>query len=272
MDDFKLLSPEEFDEQFINSQAKSAPVQPRESLIPKMENPSDGEVDIFTVNEVPEKAETPAINLGELYKSESMNNGMDVSELTGNKESKKKKSKGATALKVISIIMLVVTVVVFILGCFISAFLDIKGSNIAGMTFSSVSQNIDKMGLKKGDLIIAKQLPASDYTVNDFVAYPSESGEGCDIYNVQNALVNGDTSVFTLADPAGIYTMGLTKDSTDCRGSVLFYIPLLGGIINFAISNSVLVCALFVLLAALWCLIIILSGKSSSKPKKEDAE
>lgn len=272
MDEFKLKSPDEFDSEFVAKQVKAAPVQPRENLIPEMAKDEPiKEIEILPVEEEPAPA-APAVNISGLYTSESMNNGIDLSELTDSKEKKKKKSKGALAGKIVSIILLVLTVVVFIIGCFISVFLDNKGSNIAGITFNTVSQDIEKMGLSKGDLVIAKKLPANEYAYNDFVAYPSVSGDGCDVFNVQNVTIVGDTAQFILSDPTGYNNMGVNYDSTECLGSVTFYIPLLGGIISFAINNAILVCALFILLAALWCLLLILIEKSESKSKKDPEE
>ena len=57
--------------------------------------------------------------------------------------------------------------------------------------------------------------------------------------------------------------------SDACYGIVTNYIPVLGGLLHFAMDNVILVCILFVLLAALWCLILVLIENKKPKTKAE---
>lgn len=185
-----------------------------------------------------------------------------------------KKSKGALAGKIISIILLVATVVVFVLGCFVSIFLDNGGSNIGGTCFNTMSGDLDVEGVSpvsKGDLIISKKLEISEYTVGDMIAVPSLTTAGCDIHiiDVINPL-GYDNAEFITRDITNPNQTECNVMASDCYGVVNLYTPALGGLLSFAIENAILVCILFVLLAAFWCLLLVLlekSGKPSTKQK-----
>lgn len=182
------------------------------------------------------------------------------------KESKGVKSKGIYLFgKIASIVLLAATVIVFILGCFVSIFLDNKGSTLGKYCFNTMCQDIEAINLSKGDLVISEKLPLNEYKPQDPVAVPAPNGEnGCDVQSVQYVESLGDaTTISTVAVSDGV-AQNENVNYTDCYGVVKFYIPALGGIISFAMQNAILVCALFVLLAALWCLLLVVIEKKST--------
>lgn len=184
----------------------------------------------------------------------------------------KKKSKGALAGKIASIVLLSATVVVFVLGCFVSVFLDNGGSNIGGICFNTMSNDINVVGVSpvsKGDLIISKKV--DEYTVGDMIAVPSASN-GCDIYIVNSITPGFGEDQLVASDITNGSHLPCTVSESTCYGVVNSYIPAVGGLISFAMENAILVCILFVLLAAFWCLLLVLlekSDKASTKTKKE---
>ena len=187
--------------------------------------------------------------------------------------SKKSKGRGALAGKIISIILLAATVIVFLLGCFVTIFLDNNGSDIGGLCFNTMGQDIESLGVSKGDLIVSKKVEANEYAVNDLIAVPSTTFEGCDIQSISyvNAYSTSDAQITTTAMSGGIgYSNSVSAAS--CYGVVSSYIPALGGLLNFAMDNAILVCILFVLLSAFWCLILVLIEKSSGKPTERKAK
>ncbi len=188
---------------------------------------------------------------------------------------KAKKSKGALAGKIVSIVLLAATVVVFILGCFVSIFLDNNGSNIGGLCFNTMSADLEVTGISpvsKGDLIISKIVQPGEYEMGDMIAVPSITTGGCDIHiiNAVNPLGLEDAEFIT-NDITNQSQMSNTVYASGCYGIVNSYIPAVGGLLNFAMENAILVCILFVLLAAFWCLLLVLlekSAKPSTKSKK----
>ncbi len=187
---------------------------------------------------------------------------------------KKAKSKGALAGKIISIILLAATVVVFVLGCFVSIFLDNGGSNIGGICFNTMSGDLDVAGVSpvsEGDLIISKKVEPGEYAPGDMIAVPSATTNGCDIHviNVINNAGPEDADLIT-SDITNPSQLPATIRASGCYGVVNSYIPALGGLLSFAIENAILVCILFVLLAAFWCLLLVLLEKSGpSAPKTQ---
>ena len=100
------------------------------------------------------------------------------------------------------------------------------------------------------------------------IAVPSAFEEGrCDVH-----IVNSINSYYS--ENAEISTTDITSSqsyiatvmASESFGVVNSYIPVLGGLLHFAMDNIILVCVLFVLLAALWCLILVLI--ENKKPKK----
>ncbi len=187
---------------------------------------------------------------------------------------KAKKSGGVLAGKIISIIMLCATVITFVLGCFVTIFLDNGGSDIGGICFNTMSHDIEALGVSEGDLIISKKLDVNEYAYGNLIAVPASGISGCDIQTVTSVSVySEDNASFTLTSvtPGGY---PYTVQYSDCYGIINSYIPALGNILGFAMDNAVLVCILFVLLSAFWCLILVLMEKSSKPeaPKKEKAK
>lgn len=185
---------------------------------------------------------------------------------------KEKTSAGALAGRIISIILLASTIVVFVLGCFVTVFLDNNGSDIGGYYLNTMSADvIDSNGdtiVSKGDLIISQKVEATEYTPGAMIAVPSASvAERCDIH-----IVNSVNSYFS--DNAEISTTDITSSQSytatvmaaSSYGIVNSYIPVLGGLLHFAMDNVILVCILFVLMAALWCLVLVLI--ENKRPKK----
>ncbi|MBQ2903795.1 MAG: hypothetical protein IJE48_05290 [Clostridia bacterium] len=191
-------------------------------------------------------------------------------------EAPKKKSKGALAGKIVAIILLAVTVVVFVLGCFVSVFLDNGGSNLGGICFNTMSGDLNVNGVSpvsQGDLIISKKIEPTAYVVGDMIAVPSASTNGCDIHII-NAINNAgpENAELITSDITTSAQLPATIMAADCYGVVNFYIPAVGGLLSFAIVNAILVCILFVLLAAFWCLLLVLLEKSGSSAPKEQKE
>lgn len=191
-------------------------------------------------------------------------------------ETPKKKSKGALAGKIVSIILLAATVIVFVLGCFISVFLDNGGSNIGGICFNTMSGDLNVTGVSpvsEGDLIISKKIEPTEYVSGDMIAVPSASTNGCDIH-VINSINNAgpEEAEFITSDITTSAQFPATIMASECYGVVNSYIPALGGLLSFAIENAILVCILFVLLAAFWCLLLVLLEKSGNPAEKAQKE
>lgn len=185
---------------------------------------------------------------------------------------KPKSSAGALAGRIISIILLVSTIIVFVLGCFVTVFLDNSGSDIGGYCLNTMSADIfdtngDKI-VSKGDLIISQKIESNEYTAGAMIAVPSASvAERCDVHivNSVNSYYSENAEIST-TDITSTQSYTATVMSSNCYGIVNSYIPVLGGLLHFAMDNVVLVCVLFVLLAALWCLILVLI--ENKKPRK----
>lgn len=190
-----------------------------------------------------------------------------------------KKSKGVLAGKIISIILLAATVVVFVLGCFVSIFLDNGGSNIGGICFNTMSGDLEVVGVSpvsKGDLIISKKLEPGEYVSGDMISVPSATTAGCDIHIINSINPLGlEDAEFVTNDITNSTQMPSSILASDCYGIVKLYAPAIGGLLSFAIENAILVCILFVLLSAFWCLLLVLlekSGKPSTKEKTKKTQ
>lgn len=301
MDQFKLLSIDEFDSDFASSQAKKANETDAftgfDSLIPDMENEEKTEGSYFKKPAVEEEVEPefnpfaqeetvktprPLVPIGQ----KSAYSPVGAPEQTiseddfGDEEEEKKAPKakssaGAMVGKVISIVLLAATIVVFVLGCFVTVFLDNNGSDIGGICFNTMSTDvIDSNGEKivsKGDLIISKKAEPSEFNSGAMIAVPSIIEEGrCDLHiiNSINSAYSESTEITTTdITTNGTYSSTIMSDA--CYGIVTNYIPVLGGLLHFAMDNVILVCILFVLLAALWCLILVLIENKKPKTKAE---
>lgn len=194
----------------------------------------------------------------------------------------KKSGKGGfLALKISSIVLLAATIFVFLAGCFVAIFLNNDGTQIAGYSLNSQLRDTtfltDKgeITIAKGALVASKELTASEYEKNMMIAVSAEDQNGekcCEIYSVSNVTpIDKDTVTLDLIIPDSGEIGGQTT-SDNCYGLVKYYIPVIGGAIAFTTSsviNTVLVCALCILLAAFWCLLVILADKKL-KAIKED--
>ncbi len=302
MEQFKLKSIDELDLDFIAStQGGKTQTNEPKSLIPEINKAESPKADdtigahyfqkpAQTVNEQPvyspvaqeqpKKKARPLVPIGQSPSpyapvgAPAQEETLDFSDANYGEAKvepqKTKKSGGALAGKIISIVLLAVTVVVFLLGCFVTIFLDNNGSDIGGLCFNTMGQDIESLGVSKGDLIISNKVEANEYAINDLIAVPSNTFEGCDIQSISyvNAYSSTDAQITTTALSGGVgYSNSVISSS--CYGVVSSYIPALGGLLSFAMENAILVCVLFVLLAAFWCLILVLIEKSSDKPSEK---
>ncbi len=301
MEQFKLRSIEEFDNDFI-TKLKSERISEQNSVIPEITKEEPEAVfaaaqptKYFNKTEEktqfnPQPAETekkprPLTPIGQNPISyapvapaavqEEKDPGEDLDFSDGNygevvvePEKKFKKSKGTLAIKIVSIVLLCVTVLTFVLGCFVSIFLDNKGTSLGSICFSTMSQDIENLGVSKGDLIISSKPGAFEYQSGDLIAVPASGSTGCDINSVTGVTqLTADTSSISTTAIANGYGIANSVTSDECFGVISFYIPALGGLLTFAMENLVLVCVLFILLSALWCLILVMSEKN---PKKDN--
>lgn len=188
-------------------------------------------------------------------------------------EEKKKTGGGALAGKIISIVLLAATVVTFVLGCFVTIFLDNNGSDIGGLCFNTMGQDIESLNVSEGDLIISKKVEISEYLTDSLIAVPASNLEGCDIQSIQSVSTysTNDAEITTIAMQNGIGYQN-TIMASSCYGIVTSYIPSLGNVLRFAMDNAILVCILFILLAAFWCLLLVLIEKQSKAPKTKKAK
>ncbi len=187
------------------------------------------------------------------------------------KKKKEKTSPGVLAGKIISIVMLCATVITFVLGCFVTIFLDNGGSDIGGICFNTMSQDIDVLGVSEGDLIISKKCDVNEYSQGNLIAVPASGVSGCDIQTITSVSVYYEDNASFTVTPVSSAGYPYTIQSTECYGIISSYIPALGSILGFAMDNAILVCVLFVLLAAFWCLILVLmerTAKEESSSKK----
>lgn len=186
---------------------------------------------------------------------------------------KSKKNGGVLAGKIISIVMLCVTVVTFILGCFVTIFLDNSGTDIGGLCFNTMSHDIESLQVSEGDLIISKKCDVTEYVTGDYICVPASGISGCDIQVITGVSVFSEDNASLSVTPVSSSGYPYTLPVSSTFGVVQRFIPALGGILRFAMDNAILVCILFVLLSAFWCLILVLmerSSKADSSSKKNN--
>lgn len=193
-----------------------------------------------------------------------------------NQPVKSKQKPGILVGKIVSIVLLAATIIVFVLGCFVTIFLDNNGSDIFGLCFNTVSvDTYDTSGnliVSKGDLVISKKSDASEYTANNLIAVRSNYTEEAfsDIHFVNGVIsvsgTNAQLSTVNLASPDSGTTTIMSEDS---YGIITSYIPALGTLLHFAMDNAILICILFILLAAFWCLLLVLIDNVGNKAKKK---
>lgn len=289
MNEFKIISIEEFDADFVQNirVKKQQPKPSPQSFIPEMIKPETKPAEpVKTVTPVaapqviPTQTETPA-DPRPISEEESEKPARyfknpapaddeipeDIYEPDVPIE-KNKKSGGLLAGKIISIILLCVTVVTFILGGFTAAFIN-KGTDIGGIRFNNQLRTITigKDTIKEGALIISKEIAPDEYAsnLNKPVAVPvdGKTNEGCDIMYIYSSKdVTIDNATVEVYDPITNQISGRLYSHSETFGIVTRYIPLAGLLLSFAVNNAILVCALFVLLIAFWCMIIVLIQKN----------
>ncbi len=273
MDEFKLRSIDDFDNDFITSvKDAAAPAQPvikeqaRPSLIPEY-NPSAP------------PAQNPAIS-EPLYTPERMSDTpietfeIDAADSEVNDE-KPKAGVGALIGKIAAIAMLVVTVVVFITGCFLTVFLDNKGSAIFGKTLNTLASDttINGTTIGKGSLVIGVVKDGVDDSAGNHLVVPTTipAAKGCDIVTINEVKAEepGSGKAYVTSRPGTPATAVYTKDSS--YGIVNIYIPALGGLLSFAMDNAVWFCAMFVLLAAVCiCVLVLINWSVANKAKSKE--
>lgn len=236
-------------------------------------------VDINSGYNAAPKAAQPPVSL---YQAESMNNGgiqqflyqpeKGYSDDNDYEEYEESGKGGALPMvgKVVSVVMLAITLLVFVIGCFVTIFLNNKDSKCGSICFATVAEDaVDGFGVKEGSLVVCKSVAIDGYNENDTIAVPTNV-EGCKLYQVVE--VKKEANLIVFADPSD---NGGTQSRSpeEIYGLATFNLGGLGKVINFASNNSILVCILFLLLAALWCLCIILIEKSQeNKAPEEDEE
>lgn len=280
MDNFKIKSIDEFDLDFVakyneknNNEISSVSNGP----IPEIAKEENEEAfNYFSPVAENEQPISPAQNEETPQPYSPFGATFNNPDSFNNEPAKVKQSALAVVGKVISIILLSATIIVFVLGCFVTIFLDNHGSDLFGICFNTVSTDTyDSKGeliVSKGDLIISQKADASEYVAGKMIAVKSNSaGEGyySDVYVITSVLSVSDTSAeitaINLASPG--VTSTLTSEGT--YGIVSSYLPALGTILHFTMDNAVLICILFVLLSAMWCLILVLIENQRSKKAKQ---
>ena len=179
-------------------------------------------------------------------------------------EEEKKSSPAITALKAVSIVMLSITVLVFVFGCFLSIFIDNDGISLGSSSLSNALDTYADFGISKGSLIISKTTAQSDLKKGDPIAIAASDNSGSEVYVVQDVGTAYNTQTAITAAPANGGTV-INVSSEGGLQVVKYYFPVIGGAIHFAMNNLIIICALFLLLAALWILVLILVEKSAVK-------
>ncbi len=271
MGQFRLRDIEEFDNDFRKLiDEKELQSASQNSLIPELNK--NEETEVFSGED-----ETPLIEKEKqkIFENVISDNGDSDDEENDSysdaEEDKKsvKQPKGLGVLKSLTIVLLVATVLIFVSGCFVSVFLDNNGLSVGGYCFNTQSQDIDSLGIRNGDLIISKKTDINSINANDVVSVPSLTGTGCDVQIVKNIYINGITeNINTIAIDDG-YAVESSIPNSSSYGTVRRYIPYVGKAITFAMHNAILVCILFVLIAALWCVVLVIIEKKISERKRE---
>ena len=320
MEEFKLKSIDEFDELFVaERKQKEAPVKPKSSLIPQMEQSEPAEIDLLAGFDdfgaedsapaqggetlpgfVPAGSPAPAASPravaappAPLYESPKMSE-TDVKPLGYNApapakplisdddddeyedEPKARQSAGAYIGKAIAVIMIVLTVLVFIFGSFLAVFLD-TSRNLGKYSLNTQSvditdERVSYGKISKGDLIISEKIDASEYAHDDFVSIPSSDAPGCDIAVLDSVgqTEDGQTTYLSLIKTSNLSGQPQGYDIAAVNGRVKFYVPMLAGLLGFALSNSVLFILLFIAFVLIWSLVIVFIEMSQKMKKYDD--
>lgn len=208
------------------------------------------------------------------------------------KPEKAKQSGLAITGKIIATILLVATVITFIFGCFVSVFLDNNNLDI-GFTLTTVNADTKNSSaddavtiVSKGDMVLSSKPDPIKYfdILNEtklsgeslLISYssnPADENSFSDIYYVKEVISATESgavlSATNLTSPApGYQSIEISTDDKSYHGVVKLYAPAIGGILHFASDYAILVCILFILMAAFWCLVLVLIDNQRNKTKK----
>lgn len=302
MEKFKIKNIEEFDLDFVAKYNKPAAEDPAADLdndlktddIPEAETQTDNNDTQILFDEpqpavpydIPAQQQTPT-QVAPLHPQPAEKS----------KPEKVKQSGLAITGKVIATIMLAVTVITFVFGCFVSVFLDNDSLDI-GININTVNsdtsirtiednQEKDILIFSKGDLVISKKEDNLKYVdiFNEakngteskliYLTYstnPENKDTYSDIYRLTGVTSTSESNAVLTATnlSSGNYeTIEINTDNKNYHGVVTsIYVPLLGGILHFANDYAILVCILFILMAAFWCLVLVLIDNQRNKTKK----
>lgn len=262
----------------IDSEPAAAPAKAAQP-VPPVRKPAAAPISQQTGGDVPitqlyhadsmsEKTVEPFVYEPQSYDEEDDKPRGKKNHIKQSGDKKVKMNGGALAGKIVAIVLLAATVAVFIFGCFISVFLDNSTRTLGKYTLSTQASDVEVNGaaVSKGDLIIGQKVSPDAYAVGDYVAVLSTTAEGCDIMVVNSVESSSDESCrLELISASNLSGTATTYNSADTLGKVTFYVNSLAGLIGFAMNNAILVCAVFILLAALWCLMLILTEKEQLK-------
>jgi hypothetical protein len=274
MDEFRLRSLDEFDSDFVASVKEKSSAPSQGSLIPE-----------FEIKEAdPGQQTSPAVGDKPLYTPEKMSNA-DVEPLIESlgkepeyETEKPKLGAGAIVGKIIAIVLLVATVLVFVCGCFISIFLDNKGSTVFGMSLNTLAHDTtlnNNVNLKKGDLLISSRKADADYTEGSHLAVPTAdtASKGCDIVTITQVTVQEGDEAYVVRQPGDNFGVSSVYTKDTSYGVVTRYVPHIGGLLGFAMDNAIWFCAMFVLLAAVCiCVLVLINWTAANKVKEPKDE
>ncbi len=187
-----------------------------------------------------------------------------------------KQSAGAYIGKAIAVIMIVLTVLVFIFGCFLSIFLDTQRNlgkySLHTQSVDITDEQVSYGKIAKGDMIIAEKTDIDSYVHDDFITVPSGDAPGCDIALLDSIETTEDgVTYLNLKSTANLNGQPQPCNADTVYGKVAFYVPMLAGLLGFALSNSVLFILLFIAIVIIWSLVIVFI-EMSQKMKKYDDE
>lgn len=298
MEKFKIKSIDEFDVDFVAKYNQPA------AVVPEAETDSNINIDDIapeTQAENPEiiaQSEAPVVAQPQAVPQNPPAPVQPEKKDEKKKKPEKVKQSGlAITGKVIATILLVATVVTFVFGCFTSVFLDNSALDL-GISISTVNSDtkINSVSeevqiFSKGDLVISKKEDNLKYAeiFNEasygedakliyltYTTVPDNEEYYSDVYRLTGVTSSSESNtVLTAVNlSSGNYeAIEINTDSKDFHGLVTsFYIPMLGGILHFANDYAILVCILFILMAAFWCLILILIDNQRGKSKKSKSK
>lgn len=304
MEKFKIKSIEEFDVDFVAKFNQPAADVPEaeinndinlDDLAPETQ-PDIADAPVISENEQPEAPAEISVQPQTPPPAEPVS-PQPVKKPEEKKKPEKVKQSGlAITGKVIATILLVATVITFIFGCFISVFLDNSNLDI-GFSFTTV--NADTMNsagddaqaiVSKGDMILSTKPKPNEYydilseaqlngdsLLISYSSDPANENSYSDVYYVKEVISATESgavlSATNLTSPApGYQSIEISTDDKSYHGIVKLYAPAIGGILHFASDYAILVCILFILMAAFWCLVLVLIDNQRNKPKKEKAK